>query len=373
MRSMSKKRIRYGVVGLGHIAQTAMLPAFKHARENSELCALYSGDPVKLDKVGKKYRVPQLYSYEQLEESFSRGDVDAIYIATPNNRHKEFVQIAARHRVHVICEKPMELSEVKCQSMIDAAEAYRIKLMIAYRLHFDAANLQAIEIARSKRIGELKIFSSVFTMQIRDRDNIRLQPKMGGGPLYDIGIYCINAARNIFHQEPVEVFAMASETGDSRFDKVHEMISCSLRFPKGELASFTVSFGASDSSSYDLIGTKGRLHIENGYDYANPMELHITKEGKTKRKKFKKKDQFASELVYFSNCILNNIKPEPSGLEGLADVRVIEALYRSLNEKRSVQLNTAEAPVKSKWPDMAQNIEKPAITRPPEAIHAKEP
>lgn len=373
IKSASRRKIRYGVVGLGHIAQTAMLPAFRHARENSELCALYSGDPVKLEKLGKKYRIDQLYSYEQFEESLSRGDVDAIYIATPNNKHKDFVQTAARHRVHVICEKPMELDEVRCQAMIDSAEAHRIKLMIAYRLHFETANLQAIEIARSRRLGDLKIFSSIFTMQLKDATNIRLQPEMGGGPLYDIGIYCINAARNLFHQEPCEVFAMTSETGDPRFKDVHEMMSCTLRFPKGELATFTVSFGAAESSAYDLIGTKGRIHIENGYDYANPMELHITRDEKTKKKRFKKKDQFASELVYFSNCILNNIKPEPSGLEGLADVRVIEALYRSLRESRPVQLNPQDAPVKAKWPNIEQRIEKPALPKTPEAIHAKEP
>ncbi len=372
MRVHQPRKIRYGIVGLGHIAQTAMMPAFVHAKENSVLCALISGDPVKLAKLGKTYGVSNLYSRDGLEECLASGDIDALYVATPNNKHKDIVQLAAHHGIHVLCEKPMELDEISCQSMIDSADAHGIKLMIAYRLHFETANLQAIEIARSKRLGELKVFSSVFTMQLQDRKNIRLQAEMGGGPLYDIGIYCINAARNIFHQEPIEVFAIPSSTGDSRFTEVDEMVSVIMRFPKGQLATFTVSFGAAEASSYDLIGTTGRIHIESGYDYAHPMELEITRDKVVKKKKFQKKDQFASELIYFSNCILNNIKPEPSGLEGLADVRVIEAVNRSLKGRCSVTLSAEEAPQKVKWPSMSQRIERPALSRAPEPVHAKE-
>lgn len=368
----SNKKIRYGVIGLGHIAQTAMIPAFKHAKENSVLNALISSDPEKLDKLGKKYGISNLYSMENIEECLSSGEIDALYIATPNNKHKSLVQLAAYHGVHVLCEKPMEMDVHSCQAMIESAEGHNIKLMVAYRLHFETANLQAIEIARSKRLGELKVFSSIFTMQLQDRKNIRLQASLGGGPLYDIGIYCINAARNIFHQEPTEVFAMASDTGDSRFDEVDEMISATMRFPKGQLANFTVSFGAAEASSYDLLGTMGRIHIECGYDYANPMELKITRNKAVKKKIYKKKDQFASELIYFSNCILNDTKPEPSGLEGLADVRVIEALYKSLQERRVVFLNHDEAPQKSKWPNMDQKIERPAFPRPPELVNVKD-
>lgn len=246
--------------------------------------------------------------------------------------------------------------------------------MIAYRLHFQAANLRAIQMAHGRKLGPLKIFNSTFTMQVRDRENIRLKGEdLGGGPLYDIGIYCINAARNLFQAEPVEVFAFAGETGDPRFKQSPEMVTASMRFPHGQLASFTVSFGAADSGSYDLLGTKARLRIENAYDYAHPMELTLHQNDRALKSQFKKKDQFAPELVYFSDCILKNREPEPSGIEGLADVRVIRALHQSILLNGPVYLNSEQKPQKSRWPGIQQRIDRPAITSKPRMFHAKEP
>src|SRR6185503_17486744 len=109
--------------------------------------------------------------------------------------------------VHVLCEKPMAATERECRRMIDAAARANVKLMVAYRLHFEQANLEAIEIAKSGRIGKVRLFNSVFSMQVQE-GNIRTDAEKGGGPLYDIGIYCINAARYVFQAEPMEVAAM---------------------------------------------------------------------------------------------------------------------------------------------------------------------
>lgn len=374
MRRSTKRQVRYGVVGLGYIAQTAVLPAFKHARSNSRLNALISTDSAKLKRLGRKYNVDNLYSFQNVEECLQSGDIDALYIATPNDQHKDLVELAAHHGVHVLCEKPLAVNESDCQSMIEVAASSGIKFMVGYRLHFETANLHVLRQARSRKLGGLKIFNSVFSTQVRDRENIRLRaPEAGGGPLYDIGIYCINAARTLFRAEPEEVFAIAGGGGDSRFKNADEMVSATLKFPDGQLASFVCSFGAGDSSAFDIIGTKGRIHIENAYDYAMPMNVSTFKDDRVSKRKFGKKDQFGPELVYFSNCVLENKRPEPSGLEGLADVRVIRALQQSIEQKTSVMLNRQDAPVKAKWANPGQKIERPAIPRQPPLFHAKQP
>src|SRR5215472_861405 len=138
--SANQRKIRYAVVGLGYITQVAILPAFAHAQENSELAALVSGDPGKLKALGKKYKVPKTYSYEQYADCVSDG-IDAVYIALPNAMHRAYAEGAARAGVHVLCEKPMAVTEQECEAMIEAAEKANVKLMIAYRLHFERGNL----------------------------------------------------------------------------------------------------------------------------------------------------------------------------------------------------------------------------------------
>src|ERR1044072_991742 len=150
---MPRKQVRYAVVGLGHIAQVAVLPAFGNARRNSKLAAFVSGDPVKLAELGERYGVERRCSYEQYDELLKSGDIDAVYIALPNSLHAEYAVRAAQAGVHVLCEKPMAVTEAECELMARTARENKAKLMVAYRLHFERANLEAIEIARSGRIG----------------------------------------------------------------------------------------------------------------------------------------------------------------------------------------------------------------------------
>src|SRR5205823_813616 len=195
-----KQKVRYAVIGLGHIAQTAVLPAFAHA-ENSELVALVTRNPDKDRQLKGRHRV-NVYSYDDLETAIDREKVDAVYIATPNSLHREHTVRAARSGSHVLCEKPMAASERDCEAMIDVTEQNKVKLMIAYRLHFHDANLHAVEVARSGNLGDLRYFTSLFGIRV-DGDNIRLKKDLGGGTLFDIGIYCINAVRYLFRDEPV--------------------------------------------------------------------------------------------------------------------------------------------------------------------------
>jgi len=190
-------RIRYAIVGLGYIAQIAILPAFAHAKENSELVALISGDKKKLKTLAKKYKVARTYSYEEYANCLESGGIDAVYIALPNNMHQAYTEGAARAGIHVLCEKPMAKTENECIGMIEAASRAKIKLMIAYRLHFEKGNLSATQMIKDGAIGEPRIFRSAFCQQVTP-GNSRLREENGGGPLYDIGVYCINAARYLF-------------------------------------------------------------------------------------------------------------------------------------------------------------------------------
>jgi glucose-fructose oxidoreductase len=357
--------VRYAVIGLGHISQVAALPAFAHARRNSELVALVSGDATKRRALSRRYRVAS-YAYEDCQELFASGAVDAVYIGLPNHLHAEYALLAARAGVHVLCEKPMAVTSLDCRQMIREAEEHRVKLMIAYRLHFEAANLEALRIARSRKIGEPRFFSSSFSMQVK-RDNIRVERAKGGGPLYDIGIYCLQAARQLFGADPVEVFALNAQGADRRFAEVEEMTSAVLRFPGERLASFTASFGAADVSSYRIVGTRGDLRVEPAYEYATGLAHHLTVGGKRHTRRFAKRDQFAPELLYFSECILRGREPEPSGVEGLIDVQIIEALRRSAQSGRVVEL---PAFPREAAPSMRQARRLPPV-REPELVRAK--
>jgi predicted dehydrogenase len=359
--SSRAEKVRYAVVGLGHIAQVAVLPAFAHA-ENSELTALVSDDPEKLEKLGRKYKVTGRYSYEQLEECLGSGMVDAVYIALPNHLHREYTERAARSGAHVLCEKPLAVTEEDCLSMIRVAEENQVKLMVAYRLHFEEANLKAIDLVQSGKLGDPRLFDSVFTMTVKDGD-IRLNPReLGGGTLYDIGVYCINAVRNLYGAEPMEVVAFSANKGDERFLQCEETTSAILRFPGRErLATFTCSFGAADVSHYRVVGSKGQLVMDPAYEYAGELEQKITVDGRTRSKTFPKRDQFAPELISFSDCILNGSPPEPSGWEGLADVRIIRALYRSADTGQPV---TLEPFTREDRPSLEQELRRPPVSKP---------
>ncbi|MBX3387820.1 MAG: Gfo/Idh/MocA family oxidoreductase [Phycisphaeraceae bacterium] len=359
-------KVRYAVIGLGHIAQAAMLPAFSHAG-NSALAALVSGDAKKLKVLGKRYRVGGLYDYGELEKCIEQEEIDAVYVATPNTEHLSIVQRAAKAGAHVLCEKPLGATERECRAMIEACARSGVKLMTAYRLHFEPANLKALEVAKSGEIGEPRLFTSSFSYQVRDPSNIRLQDDVAGGPLLDIGIYCINAARSLFQDDPIEVQAWEASSGDPRFREVKETVSALLRFPGDRVAQFTCSFGLATTSWFELLGTKGRVFLDQAYEYVEPIEVTITVNEKARTSTFAKRDQFAAEMVYFSECVLNGKEPEPSGWEGLADVRVIEALKQSIERGKPMKI----APVRhAQHPSPRQTLKRPPVRREPKLVKA---
>ncbi len=366
-RRREQRRIRYAVVGQGYFAQAKVLPAFANA-PNSQLVALFSSDPTKLRRLRGKYGAEYALHYAEYDDFLRSGAVDAVYIALPNHLHCEYTLRAARAGAHVLCEKPMAVTVDECRRMIRACRDARVKLMIGYRLHFEESNMCAVDLATRGRLGELRSFQSSFSYQVK-RDNIRTSGEAGGGPLFDLGVYCINAARYLFRDEPEEVFAWSVGGRDRRFREVEEQIAAVLRFPRGRLATFTVGFGSSATSWWELLGTRGGLRADPAYEYDVPLAQTLTVGGRTKEREFAKTDQVAPELIYFSDCVLEDREPEPDGEEGLADVRVIDALHRSVAGDRPVAIT--ERP-RVRRPSAKQIIRRPARPQPP-LVDAEEP
>ena len=356
-------RVRYGVVGLGHIAQVALLPAFRHARANSQVAALVSGDPIKLDRLGRRYRIRHRLGYDDIARLWEDDLVDAVYVGLPNDRHHDTVVRLAGQGLHVLCEKPLAVTEAECKSMIEAAERGAARLMTAYRLHFDRATVEALETVRQGRIGAARYLTSTFSMQLTDEDNIRLSAARGGGPLFDLGVYCINAARMVFAAEPTEVFGMEIPGSDPRFAEVPELVTAILRFPEDRVASFTCSFNGGKTSAYRIVGTAGDLVVEPGFEYAAGLAHRLTVGGRVTRRRFAKKDQFGAELLAFSSAILEGGNGYPTGWEGLADVRVAAAITESARTGRVVTLERWPGEL---GPDPDQVRSLPPVQKPKE-------
>lgn len=368
MDERTRRRVRYAVIGAGHISQTAVLPSFRNA-ENAELAAIVSGDPVKRQALRERYGVERCVGYEGYVGLLEGGDIDAVYITLPNHLHCEYAVTAARHGVHVLCEKPMAVTEDECELMMRTAEDHGVQLMIAYRLHFEPAHLEAISIVRSGEIGKPRFVTSTFSLDV-EAGNIRLMPvEKGGGPVYDLGVYCINAARYLLRDEPIEVVAQQVSRDDPRFRHCPEMVSASLPFPEATLASFVVSFGASDRSRLAIVGEGGQLVLDPAYEYARGLRSRLQRADMAREHVFDHHDQFGAELVYFSDCVRRDQRPEPDGLAGLADVHITRSIHQSAAEGRPVKLLPIRQP---RRPEPSQAIVRPGITEPHE-VHTASP
>jgi glucose-fructose oxidoreductase len=320
-----------------------------------------SDDARKMRELARRYRVPATYTYEQFAEAAEEKAFDAVYICLPNHLHRDWVLAAARAGIHVLCEKPLAVTARDAERMVEATEKAGVLLMTAYRLHFERANLSAIELVRSRKLGEPRFYVSGFSMDVR-AGNVRLEAEEnGGGPLYDIGVYCLNAVRHLFRAEPEEVFAARASRKEARFQKSPEMVAATLRFPGDRLASFTCSFGAADTGWYHVVGTKGDVRVDPAFEYAEGLGWRAKIGDRTMTRRYGKRDQFGPEILHFSDRVRSRKTPGPSGREGLADVRVVEALRESADSGRAVKLPPFEV---SKRPTLAQENRQPPVPKP---------
>ena len=356
--TVRSRKVRYGVVGGGWISQAAFMPSMAQTG-NSELAAFVTGDAEKAEAVRALYGIGRTCGYDGFPHLLASGDVDAIYLALPNRMHREFAVAALEAGIHVLLEKPMATSEEECRAIIAAAGASGAKLMIAYRLHFEAATLEAVRLVRAGEIGDPRLFSSVMTQRV-STDNHKARGGFWAGPVADMGPYPINVARSLFGTEPVEVMALGTRNPDLAFD-FHDTVSMTLRFPGERLAQITVSYGASSADQYRMVGTQGDLEVAPGFALTSPLRHRLRAGERRSDREFPRCDQFSGQVRYFSDCILGDRDPEPDGEEGWADMRVIAAVERALE---TGQRQGLEPMTRSRQLDPAQGITLPPVSRP---------
>jgi len=329
-RKAAGPKVRYGVVGAGWISQVAFMPGVGQT-SNSVLTVLVSDDAEKREKLGKEYNLKS-YTYDQFSQALEEGHCDAFYIATPNNQHRKFAVPALEKGYHVLLEKPMEVSVEDCEAILDAQKKSGAKLMIAYRLHHEPGTLEVIDRVRKGDFGDPRIFSSVFTTTLK-AENHRAKQGFDAGPVPDLGVYPINAVRNIFGLEPTEVTAIGFKTPGREFLQMeHDTINVTLRFPGDRIAQFVVSYAAAFSEGFRVVGTIGEIEVNPSYSFGSGVKIAYKEKinGKENSKTFPETDHFGGETEYFSECILNNVDPETDGEDGLNDVRVVVAIKDSL-------------------------------------------
>ncbi|MEP1929907.1 MAG: Gfo/Idh/MocA family oxidoreductase [Paracoccaceae bacterium] len=346
--------IRYAVVGAGWISQIAFLPGVDPTG-NSKTTALVSGNAKKAQMLAEFYDIPHVFSYDQYDEMLATDVVDAVYIALPNPMHADYAIRAAKAGKHALVEKPIAVSEAECESMITAAREAGVLLMTAYRLHNEPGTLHTLDLIRDGAIGDPRLFTSLFSFQA-DPDNHRLNSIHWGGPLQDIGVYCLNAARHVFESEPLEVSAVHNASSDPRFREVEETFAVTLIFPKGRVAQFCASFGADQLDMYRIAGTKGDIAVERAYDFQSPTTVRLNRNGDITEREFAQTDQFAGQTAYFSDCILAGTAPESDGEEGFADVAALLAIQEAARTGTPQKLNLEP---RARHPDasMARQIE----------------
>ena len=364
-KAVGGNKVRYAVVGLGWITQAAFMPGVEHTG-NSEVVSLVSGHEDKAQEVGKKYGISKTYEYGDLPHLLRSGDIDAVYLATPNFDHVDLAVQTLDAGIHLLLEKPMAVSVEQCERIIAASDMGGAKLMIAYRLHHEPGTLKAIERVRNGEFGRIRFFNSSFSQQVSGQ-NHRAKHGFWAGPVADMGPYPINAVRNLFGAEPIEVFATGVRT-DDRFN-FEDTVAITLKFEKARIASCVLSYNGGDVDDYRIVGEKGDLFSNPAYQVGSAIEHELTVEKKKSTDSFKTTDHFGGELKYFSDCILNDRNPEADGEEGMLDVRILAAVERALE---SGQPQTLAPYHRKRRPDPAQ-VETLGKVKEPELVGAHKP
>lgn len=336
----SQRTLGYAVVGLGSYATRQIMPRFKDC-DHARLTALISGTPEKLERYGSEYGVPRThrYSYADFDKIRDNPDIDIVYVVLPNALHAEYAIRASQAGKHVMCEKPMAISAAECEAMIAAARKADRKLMIGYRSQFEQHNRRAIELVRSGDIGRSTLITAEHGFFAQPGQWRLDRPLSGGGSLMDIGIYSLNAARYLAGEEPVELVATEwTDRKDPRFRNVEDRIDFQLQFPSGVIANCVSSY-SSGHNAFRVTGTKGWV----GMEPATPYEGHRLSTrigGDTRQLSLPppRKNQFVAQLDHLPESVLTGVPLRASGEEGLRDMRLIEAIYRSARERRAVSL-----------------------------------
>lgn len=330
------RRVGFAVVGLGRLSLEEILPAFgtcTHAR----LVAVMSGSSAKRALVACQHGLPahRAFGMEDWGRLAADPAIEAVYVVTPNALHREHVEAAAAAGKHVLCEKPMSTSSADARAMVERCRAAGVRLMVAYRCQYEPYNRRAIAIARGGEHGPIRLIDAINTQNQGPDGQWRHFPELaGGGALPDIGLYCLNAARAVTGEEPVEVFARMTGL-DPRFRGMDELISFTLRFPSGALANCAASYTAHESKDMRIHLGGAYLNLVNAFAYRGQnlsIARRVGDEEACESPRIPHANQFALEIDHFAQCLRAGRIPRTPGEEGVQDHVVMEAIYRSARE-----------------------------------------
>ncbi len=326
---MNKRKDKLGIalVGLGSYSTYQLAPALQKTK-NCYLAGIVTGTPAKEKIWADRYNIPQknIYNYQNFDNIASNPDIDIVYVVLPVSMHKEYSIRAAKAGKHVISEKPMAISSADCQEMIDACKLAGKKLSIGYRLHFEPYNMEMM------RLGQQKIYGKLLQIDCAngftyggDPNAWRLKKAMaGGGGLMDMGVYAIQGARYTTGEEPLYVTAREEKTKPELFKEVDETIYFDLEFPSGCIAKGISSYNM-NLNHLKVKAEKGEFELSQAYRYGGM-------EGKTPEgpMNFPQINQQAAQMDDFTNCIVQNKNTIVPGEMGKQDIKIVEAIYRSI-------------------------------------------
>ncbi|HST11431.1 MAG TPA: Gfo/Idh/MocA family oxidoreductase [Terriglobales bacterium] len=335
------KKVGYVVVGLGSISQVAVLPAFAHS-EHAELVALVSGDKAKAEKLAQNFKARHAYSYVEYADCLKNPEVEAIYIATPPGEHEKYAVAAARAGKHVLCEKPLAANVQQARKMVDACRRNKVQFMTAYRKYFEPSTVTLKKMITKGDLGRIDVIHTLFGefRPFGDSSPAWLFSRRlcGGGPLMDLGVYCINTSRWLVGEDPIAAEATSWVRDRRRYKEVEEGITFRLDFPSGLILQGTAAYSSVFSSFVHVHGEKGWAALSPAFAFEEERRLSGKIGGQWFENTFAPIDEFALELDSFASCVREGRKPEPDGGQGLRDIIIIDAIYKAAKKHGRVKI-----------------------------------
>ena len=333
MANDSSGKLGIAHVGLGEYSSGQLAPALKETT-HCYLAGIVTGTPEKADKWNNKYEIPKknIYTYDNFDEIGGNPDIHIIYVVLPNSMHREFVVRAAKAGKHVICEKPMALTTDECDEMIDACKSANRLLSIGYRLHFEPHNLEMMRLRREKVFGG--VTRMVAENGLKDVKGWRIDKELaGGGPLMDVGIYCVQGVRYTTGQEPVAVTAKEGAKKDKKkFAEVEESLTWEMEMPDGAIAKCKTSY-SEELNVLRAEAEKGWFEISPAYEYEGIKGS--TSNGKMN---FPQINQQAKQMDDFAQAIMQKRPTPVPGEMGRQDVKILNAIYEAMETGRRITL-----------------------------------
>jgi predicted dehydrogenase len=283
-------------------------------------------------KLGRKFRAESVYGVEELGACLENPAVDAVYLATPQSEHLGATVAAARAGKHVLCEKPLAVNTEQSAEMVRVCEECGVQLMTAYRKYYEPSALYLKKLMRSGKLGTIDVINTSFSeLHVAGKSIPWLLDARvsGGGPLMDLGVYCVNTSRWLVEENPVEVRAYAWKKDAERFRDVEEGISFRMHFASGLVVQGTSTYDAAISSFVFVQGTKGWACLTPAFPFDEERRLTGKIGGKWFENKFRVVDEFAPELDAFARAIQTKKSVEPDGGQGHRDMCILEAIYAS--------------------------------------------